>query len=89
MTRGLLRNLLLVPQPPLTLAYVIAVATYQHPPVQAPVVALGLLPAIAVAAELASGRDRALWRLALGVLEIAWAAGAIALIRWVTTRLGG
>lgn len=89
MTRRSLRGLLLAPQPPLTLAYLIAVATYQHPPVLGPVVALAVFPATAVVGELIRGRSRSPWLLGLGVVELVWAAGAAAVIRSVAERLGG
>ncbi len=74
-----LQGLLLVPQPWLTVAYLVAVATYQVPADLAPLVALALLPAVALGlAFTPRGRSRLL--VLLGLVEIGWALAAIAIV---------
>jgi hypothetical protein len=77
--------LLLIPQPPLSLAYLLAMRARWLPPSYAPVFALALLPLLSMLAGLAglrSGQPRvgraALFTLA--VVETAWAALTIAIV---------
>lgn len=79
MSARLLQGLLLFPQPLLTLAHLIAVSTYQVPPSRGPVLALAVLPALALLLEPVAGRRS--W-LAVGVAvgELAWAGAAAAIV---------
>ena len=80
MSVRLLQGLLLVPQPLLTVAHLIAVSTYQVPPSVGPVLVLAALPALALVLEPLAARPRSPLVIGLAVAELAWAGGAAAVI---------
>ena len=74
-----LPRLLLVPQPPLSLAHVLAIRAGWVSPSWAPVFALAALPAAALAIALGR-RPRDVGATAIAVLELGWSAVHAAMV---------
>ncbi len=72
--------LLLLPQPPLTLLYLLAIRSQRVRPSFTPVILLGLLPVAALVVAVVAVRPRQPMALLLAVLEIALAVLAAAMV---------